>query len=518
MSLTLHGTTGVIGPVNKGFAKATGSTTNRNLEDRFADVVNVKDFGAIGNGIVDDTAAIQAAINTVTPWGTLFFPEGIYKISSTITFPQSSGLNGIKVLGIGNGTVIKPEASVSTVFNCLGDFVTFDSIQIDGALTISATAIVFNGDNNNNNVTVRNCFFGSLNKGIEIRTDSWSVYSCRFTNVNVSIDCANWAMNGSCYDNYTLGGITSVLLRTDTTALSPQQPEGVRIFSNTFLNTAAGAKAIDIRSGLELQIFNNIIDQTGTGGFAVYAQPDAGQVVSGLKVTNNWLAAGATISGYSVWVAQGSGNNANNILIQGNTLTSTTIASVGVAITDVSGYWILNNEFYGTGLALFTNPLVIVTSNSGTILGNKGLNIESANVDDNTIRGQLSVSNSTTGATNINAVLGSVTTKISSSASAGVVGTNTNHDLFFQTNNANRFFLPAGSDEVLPSTDNVTSLGSSSFRWSDLVSANINLKPDASVTPANNGEMIIEATNNTTITFKYKGSDGTVRSGTISLT
>lgn len=41
--------------------------------------------------------------------------------------------------------------------------------------------------------------------------------------------------------------------------------------------------------------------------------------------------------------------------------------------------------------------------------------------------------------------------------------------------------------------------------------------PAASVTPAVNGEMVVEATSNTTLTFKLKGSDGTVRSGTLTL-
>lgn len=41
--------------------------------------------------------------------------------------------------------------------------------------------------------------------------------------------------------------------------------------------------------------------------------------------------------------------------------------------------------------------------------------------------------------------------------------------------------------------------------------------PPASVTPSNNGDLTFEATSNTTITVKYKGSDGTVRSGTITL-
>lgn len=50
------------------------------------------------------------------------------------------------------------------------------------------------------------------------------------------------------------------------------------------------------------------------------------------------------------------------------------------------------------------------------------------------------------------------------------------------------------------------------------VEGSIVQSPLASVTPANNGELVFEATSDTTITVKYKGSDGTVRTGTITLT
>lgn len=49
------------------------------------------------------------------------------------------------------------------------------------------------------------------------------------------------------------------------------------------------------------------------------------------------------------------------------------------------------------------------------------------------------------------------------------------------------------------------------------VSGAMSLSPGASVTPSANGELVFEATNNTTVTVKLKGSDGTVRSGTITL-
>jgi hypothetical protein len=41
--------------------------------------------------------------------------------------------------------------------------------------------------------------------------------------------------------------------------------------------------------------------------------------------------------------------------------------------------------------------------------------------------------------------------------------------------------------------------------------------PSDSIDPANNGDLVVEATDNTTLTFKFKGSDGTVRSGTVTL-
>jgi len=43
------------------------------------------------------------------------------------------------------------------------------------------------------------------------------------------------------------------------------------------------------------------------------------------------------------------------------------------------------------------------------------------------------------------------------------------------------------------------------------------MQPSASLTPEENGDLCIEATDNETLTFKLKGSDGTVRSGTVAL-
>ena len=60
---------------NEGCAGAVSRTVSSKLQES----VSVKDFGAVGNGVTDDTAAIQAAYNCVAAvHGILHFPEGNY--------------------------------------------------------------------------------------------------------------------------------------------------------------------------------------------------------------------------------------------------------------------------------------------------------------------------------------------------------------------------------------------------------------------------------------------------------
>ena len=71
--------------------------------------VNVKWFGATGDGKTDDTAAIQAAIDSLVNGGTVSFPAGNYAISSTLKVGNGdagenvSTVHGIKLIGQGGG-------------------------------------------------------------------------------------------------------------------------------------------------------------------------------------------------------------------------------------------------------------------------------------------------------------------------------------------------------------------------------------------------------------------------------
>ena len=63
--------------------------------------VDVKQFGAMGDGITDDTTSIQDAISSIAATGgTLVFPVGTYKITSEITQTFPNDVN-FKMLGYG---------------------------------------------------------------------------------------------------------------------------------------------------------------------------------------------------------------------------------------------------------------------------------------------------------------------------------------------------------------------------------------------------------------------------------
>lgn len=110
-----------------------------------ASPVNVMDFGAKGDASTDDTAAIQAAINSLTSatftGGILFFPPGFFVVSSALTITK-----GISVLGSGigagtgtgnsGGTVIRNTSTTGDVFTVsCADGVIFENFVIDATVT-----------------------------------------------------------------------------------------------------------------------------------------------------------------------------------------------------------------------------------------------------------------------------------------------------------------------------------------------------------------------------------------------
>ena len=77
-----------------------------NWEQR-SDWVSVKDRGAVGDGVADDTAAIQGVFSGIDRGVTVFFPSGTYRVTRTLTIDspdKKSALYGVAIIGCGRDT------------------------------------------------------------------------------------------------------------------------------------------------------------------------------------------------------------------------------------------------------------------------------------------------------------------------------------------------------------------------------------------------------------------------------
>ncbi len=150
----------------------------------FATIIDVADFGIIADDGIDDTAAIQAMLDT-TDRSTYFFSDGVYDISDTIIIPDGRGTSVPSFVTLQgeseDGTVFKladgldhqgpifgSEGNVAQAFNNRVRDLTFDI----GTGNPNATGLQFAGNNQSTvkDVTIRSEDGGSV--GLDLASQS----------------------------------------------------------------------------------------------------------------------------------------------------------------------------------------------------------------------------------------------------------------------------------------------------------------------------------------------------------
>ena len=163
------------------------------------DWVNVKKYGAVGNGVADDTAAVASAV-AAAAGKPVYFPTGDYKVTAwpaivdNMTFVGSSARNSTIVFG-GTGTLISAVTKQNVHFTNLGFFATGATsklLDLSNCFVWTFTGCLFRGNHTSaSGATYRGQY------GITLRDNTGG---CRF--VDCDINNLGYGVRVSCIQNH----------------------------------------------------------------------------------------------------------------------------------------------------------------------------------------------------------------------------------------------------------------------------------------------------------------------------
>ena len=221
-------------------------TTRSALQDKGGQVFNVKAYGAVGDGSTDDYTAINSALVAArAAQGTLYFPHGTYKYSTTLSFGGNNvhyrGESGTVLYFTGTGNAIEFNADS-------GDYVraTIENIQIKGNPN-ATNGIYFQRQHNLN---VRNVYVRDVSgAGLLIKGSVLGVID-HFTMGPSGVPFSTVPVNGILIDSYTgIGSSTTItILVPDINGVSGS---GIK-FAGVSYSTVIGGTSEDNGRGIEI--------------------------------------------------------------------------------------------------------------------------------------------------------------------------------------------------------------------------------------------------------------------------
>lgn len=232
-------------------------------------VYNIKGYGAVGDGVTDDTQVIKDTLALIgaAGGGVLFFPSGIYRITSQIPVTQ----NNLIITG-----------NISTLFMSYTTdaallLVSGQNIRIDNLVFNSQSAYArnFSGSfiftNNAQNLVIDNCqFFNCPSACVHIRTDSTNI---SVTNCFIKDSKADGihVVNGS--NNVIVANNTLINTGDDSISVvwyddGDVAPNHIIITSNLVLNSQK--RGINIAHGKHVLVESNYITDAVSHGILVF--------------------------------------------------------------------------------------------------------------------------------------------------------------------------------------------------------------------------------------------------------
>ncbi len=352
-----------------GFVGAVQQTVQSKLEQ----YVSVKDFGAVGDGVTDDTAAIQAAIDTQRG---VYFPRGTYLCTGTLTLTYNAG----RLFGEDQyNTIIQgspdsnyPILQIGMAGGTWGQYgnVSIDNLRIDGGRVVGAPS--------------------SASKGIETL---WAAH-LRLNNVRITntrgygMEMYTGGYSSILNCNITGHGITGLYLHgiDATDSVTSTLVQSCQISSN-------GTYGIHAKNFFNITLDANILEDIGTGGVgaaikmegsalrnmsiihnyleanndAAYDIDGGGIGIQGLSIQDNWLAGTPATSTYNF-----AGSTLVNAIVQGNEGGDTVVSALS-GINGLRSLELLGSTNVDTSAQVttsttggFSQDLCTVTMSAGT--------------------------------------------------------------------------------------------------------------------------------------------------------
>jgi polygalacturonase len=282
-----------------GYEAVTGSSpsspTTRSLQEKLDDFVNVRDYGALGDGVADDTESIQRALSDLYTRDLnpavrriLYFPAGKYLISDTIKIPpyatlQGEGKNCTILFTTDNsldcvariadsklqvGSSIGMNGAVLPVYITINDL-TFNANSYDmDVFIINATKYMyFNRVAFDGNRTVAPSATGTLTTGVKIFSTEINISrnvvfnECEFSGLNYGTilddDMENVVFDKCVFKKLYIGAkISESTLGTGTSVLGPQ---GLRI-TNSLFDEIYNSAIVNYTENKFTSAFNTYLD------------------------------------------------------------------------------------------------------------------------------------------------------------------------------------------------------------------------------------------------------------------
>lgn len=246
--------------------------------------VNVKDFGAKGDGTTNDATAIQSALDSLsTSGGIIFFPKGTYLLTSSIVFYSNQTLwfeNATLLQGAAiNNLLISKCASDVTGYNgthdCLIYGATFDGGSYETNNTLAGIV-------HSKNIIFQNCTFKNA-YGTWHNLEINSSYNCKVINCDfegsrktsengcmIQVDSINssstWPWDGNrgqidntvskhieIYGCYFHNDTVSPAIGNHSSAIV----EYIKIHDCLFVGLTTNRSAIDFQGSLYVDVYNN---------------------------------------------------------------------------------------------------------------------------------------------------------------------------------------------------------------------------------------------------------------------